>query len=205
MLARTTVVSGVLVIALVFGFACAHASSDAHSHAHDHLDSNILGVKTATYGHKCIYDERAAKAPPPKRVDQVQDVEEINADGTRNPVKRLANWKPFRVTVALDNLSGDTYTCYSAGTSVPVEGGGTYSCTSNDIMDQGKLDYLNNSMLSAAVSRFHELLDVDRGLFITVADNTATACSRYVLLSIPFHSMHFYTLFLDEYLANREN
>lgn len=185
MLARAKVVVGVLSIALVFALAHAHASSDTRSHTHDHLDSSVLKAKTASYGHKCIYDERAAKAGPTKRVDQTVDIGELTKDGIRVTVKRAPNWKPFRVTVSLDNLSGDSYTCYTAGTSVPVEGGGSYSCTSADIMDQPKLDYLNISMIGAAIKRFSELLDVDRAPAITVSDNSITPCSRYAIPPLP--------------------
>jgi len=188
MVSRAKAALGVVVVCLVFStLALAHASSNAHSHDHHHLDTSILKPKTATYGHKCIYDERQASSLPAKRVDQGFDVEEITETGIRVKVKRAANWQPFRVTLALDNLSGDSYTCYTAGTTVPVDGGGTYTCTSADIMDSTMLDYLNNSMIQAAIHRFSTLLDVDRAAFITVTDNSATGCSTYVTS----HSYHY--------------
>jgi len=83
MLARAKAVVGVLSIVLVFALVHAHASSDTRSHTHDHLDSSVLKAKTASYGHKCIYDERAAKAGPTKRVDQTIDIGELTKDGIR--------------------------------------------------------------------------------------------------------------------------
>jgi hypothetical protein len=181
MASRIIVILSLLVLANV---AIGHSTSSGHFHEQEPLTSDLLKPNIAKYGHKCVFDERAAHTAPAKRVDQSFDVFEIAKDGTRIPVKREATaWLPFRITVVLDNLNGDANTCYNAGASVQADGV-PYTCTANDILVPDKLTYLNESMIQAAVHRFAELLKVDRVGPITVADNSGSGC-EYVPLAFP--------------------
>lgn len=165
-----------LLASALVAFSVAHtASNDAHSKSHS-TDSDILSPRIAKIEHKCVHDEMQALKVPVKRVDQSWQRSE-GADGQTG--KRAPNWMPFRVTIALDNLQGDSMTCYSAGTQVPSDSGPNYQCTANDVMTAEKLSYLNNSMLAVAAARLGQLLQVDRTGPISAS---SSSCGSYVII-----------------------
>lgn len=157
----------------------AHASSSPRKS----LSSDLMQPYHAHYGHKCIHDQVAARNGPAKRVDQVFTLDASFTDSNGRQHKRALNWQPFRVTVVLDTLEGDSRACTTAGTSVIVEGGGSYTCTTNDILSDAKKQYLNESMLGTAAQRLGTLLKVDRVPSITV--NANSGCSKYVATKLP--------------------
>lgn len=170
---RRTAALLLLVSALCF-LASAHTASHEPHSGSSTGQSDLLSPRIAPTGHRCIHDEMEALKFPVKRVEQTWDA--VSATD-RSVSKRDPNWMPFRVTIVSDNLVNDPRTCYSAGQSVPTDGGPNYSCTADDIMTPTKLAYLNNSMLGVAVSRLAELFKVDRAGPITVSPSS---CSKYV-------------------------
>lgn len=153
----------------------AHAGSHDHALESDHLESDILLPVSAKKEHRCIHDELPAREKRFKRVEQSWEYE---ARVHGNSRKRAVNWQPIRVTIALDNLQGDQYTCYTAGTTIPTDSGSSYSCTAADIMTSTKTTFLNTSMLQYAAQKFADLLSVDQQGAITVSSNTYS-CSKY--------------------------
>ena len=158
-----------------------HSGSHDHPIASDKIESDILLPRAAPTGHRCIHDELPASEKRAKRVEQPWEAEARKRGDSPNKPRQGINWQPIRVTIALDNLQNDQYTCYTAGTTIPTESGSTYTCTANDIMTPTKTTFLNTSMLQMAATRFAELLSVDRVGPITVSSNTFS-CSRYVIL-----------------------
>lgn len=179
---RRTVVLLLLAFALCL-LVSAHSGSHDHAES-DHLESDILLPRHAPTGHRCIHDELPAREKRFKRVEQSWELESRQRRDNGTFAKRATNWQPIRVTIALDNLQGDQYTCYTAGTTVQTDSGTSYSCTADDIMTAAKTNFLNSSMLQVAAARFAELLSVDRQGAITVSSNTYS-CSKYDRLFYP--------------------
>lgn len=170
---------GLFLALLVFvTFVSAHTGSNGHDHAAKKSASGANNVQLAEYGHMCDHDLRAGQYSPPKEIDQSHAKRMTDAVRERDGLRRNAlAWLPFRITAVFDNIYGDPDTCYNAGDVVTISGG-PYTCTAEDVLTPEKLSYLNESMIQAAVSRFSDLLRVDRG-FITVGSSSG-GC-EYVL------------------------
>lgn len=173
-------VAVLLLASVLVVLVSAHAGSHHHDLESDHLESDILLPVRARKEHRCIHDELPAREKRFKRVEQSWESEARLHSNNGTFRKRAVNWQPIRVTIALDNLDGDQYTCYTAGTTVQTEAGSSYSCTAADIMTATKKTFLNTSMLQYAAQKFAELLSVDRQGPITVSSNTFS-CSKYAL------------------------
>lgn len=148
-----------------------------HKHERGEYHSDILAPRAPSVRYGCDYDEFEARRAGLKRiVDQKREY--------ASPLERDAasvTPQPLRILVVGDNLVNDAGTCYSAGQSVPIDSGGSYTCTSNDILTSSKANFLNNTILNYAVNRFAELLYVNRTYTkLTVAPSSDSGCDSCV-------------------------
>jgi hypothetical protein len=167
----------VIFVALVLvSVVLAHSASHGAKQSSKKLKSDILNAEIVKHGHTCDHDARAAKLAPAKPVDQ-SFARELTTErfGKKRGSKAMM---PYRISVAFDNIYGDSSTCYNNGATVNIDGS-PYTCTENDILTPEKLSYLNDSMIQAAVHRFHELLQVDRNL-VAIGTNGGSGCDAAV-------------------------
>lgn len=173
---RAFVLTSLLLACVMLG--AAHTHGDDHEHYH----SDILKPREAKTRYGCDYDAFESRRSNLRRVVDQRD--DFLLSQKRNTASSFS--QPLRILVLANNLVNDPGSCYSVGQSIPLDTGGSYTCTAADILTSDKATFLNTTLIPYAVNRFYQMLYVNRTYTrLTVAPSTDSQCDSYVPLNVP--------------------